>query len=253
MILTIARYSLREATQNRMAGLALLLLLATFFLAEFVGAVSLTEHRAVQATLLGSVLRLGAVLVLALFVVSSLLREQQDRALEWILSLARHRAQYVFGKLCAYLVLSVVLAVACSLLALLYAPPGEVFRWGVSLACELWLVAGLGLLLAFTFRQPVAALATLTAVYGLARAMGALLLILAEPQYAGAGGFHAFADTFIQALSWLLPSLYRFTDAAWLAYGAGSWTDLAAVIGQTAVYLPLLAAAAAFDLYRREF
>lgn len=252
MILTITRYSLREAAQNRLLGLALLLLLATFFLAEFIGAVALTEHRAIQATLLGSVLRLGAVVVMALFVVSTLLREQQDRSLEWVLSLTRHRGQYVLGKLVAYGVLALVLAAACAALALLYAPPAAVTRWGLSLACELWLLAALGLLLAFTFRQPVTALATLAGIYGLARAMGALLLILNEPRVAG-GAFQRLADGFIEALAWLLPSLYRFTDAGWLAYTGGSWTDLATVAGQTAVYLPLLAAAAAFDLYRREF
>lgn len=252
MTATIARYSLREGAQNRLLALALLLLLATFFLAEFIGAVALTEHRAIQATLLGSLLRLGAVLVLALFVVSTLLREQQDRALEWVLSLTRHRGQYVLGKLVAYLVLAVVLAAACAALALLYAPPGAVARWGLSLACELWLVAALGLLLAFTFRQPVTALATLAGIYGLARAMGGLLLILGEPR-AGGGAFQGLADAFIQGLAWLLPSLYRFTDAGWLAHAGGTWGDLGTVAGQTAVYLPLLAAAAAFDLYRREF
>lgn len=252
MVLTIARYSLREAAQNRVLGLALLLLLATLFLAEFIGAVALTEHRAIQATLLGTVLRIGAVLVIALFVVSTLLREQQDRGLEWMLSLTRHRGQYVLGKLIAYLVLAVVLAAVCALLALLYAPPAAVLRWGVSLACELWLVGALGLLLAFTFRQPVTALASLAGVYGVARAMGALLLILTEPRHAG-GAFQSAADAFVEALAWLLPSLYRFTDAGWLAHATGSWSDLAAILGQTAVYLPLLAAAAAFDLYRREF
>ena len=253
MVLTIARYSLREAAQNRLLGLALLLLLASLFLAEFIGAVALTEHRAIQATLMGSVLRLGAVVVLSLFVVSTLLREQQDRALEWILSLSRHRGQYVLGKLAAYFVLAAVLAAACAGLALLYAPPAAALRWGLSLACELWLVAAFGLLLAFTFRQPVTALATLAAIYGLARAMGALLLILAEPRYAATGGMQALADAFVQALSWVLPSLYRFTDAGWLAHASSTWGDLGVVLGQTGVYLPLLAAAAAFDLYRREF
>ena len=253
MLTTIARYSLREALQNRLLGLLAVLLLGGFLLSEFVGAVALTEHRSVQAAILGSLLRLGSVLLVALFVVATLLREQQDRTLELVLSLSAPRGHYVLGKLIAYGALALILASACGLLALLYAEPVAALRWSLSLACELSLVAGLGLLLAFTFRQPVAALAALLAVYALARAMGALLLIVAESPFSTSGAFRAFAEGFLAVLAWLLPSLYRFTDAGWLAHDTGSWADLGLVIGQTATYLPLLAAAAAFDLYRREW
>ena len=253
MLRTIARYSLREALQNRLLALLSVLLLGGFVLTEFVGAVALTEHRAVQAAILGSILRLGSVLIVALFVVATLLREQQDRTLELVLSLSAPRGHYVIGKLGAYLVLALVLAAACGLLALVYAEPLAALRWSLSLACELSLVAGLGLLLAFTFRQPVAALAALVAIYALARAMGALLLIVAETPFSTNGAFHVFAEGFLGLLAWLLPSLYRFTDAGWLAHGTGSWADLGLVVGQTIIYLPLLAAAAAFDLYRREW
>lgn len=253
MIRTIAHYSLREALQNRLAGLVLLLLLGTFFLAEFVGAVALIEHTVVQATLTGTVLRLGAVLVMGLFVVSSLLREQQDRALEIVLSLSARREQYVIGKLAAYGVLAVVLAGGCGLVVLMYTAPSAALQWALSLACELWLVAGFALLLAFTFRQPVVALAALAAIYGLARAIGALLLIVEESRSGSTAAFDRLADGFVHGLAWILPSLYRFTDAAWLAYPAETAPELAVIAAQTAVYLPLLAAAAAFDLYRREF
>jgi ABC-type transport system involved in multi-copper enzyme maturation permease subunit len=253
MLTTIARYSLREALQNRVLGLLLGLLLAGFLLAEFVGAVALTEQRAVQAALLGSLLRVGSVLIIALFVVASLLREQQDRTLELVLSLARPRGQYVAGKLLAYSALALMLALACGALVLLYAEALVALRWCLSLACELSLVAAFGLLLAFTFRQPVAALAALLAVYALTRALGALLLIAHESPFSQGGAFDAFAAGFLGVLGWLLPALYRFTQAGWLAYGTGSWGDFGLVVAQTAIYLPLLAAAAMFDLYRREW
>lgn len=252
MIRTIARYSLREAVQNRMAALLAFLLLATFLLAEFVGAVALTEHVAIQGALASAMLRAGAVLVVALFVVTTLLREQQDRTLDLLLALPRPRSEYVLGKLLAYIALGVVIAAACAVLLLLYADGLAVLRWGISLACELALVAAFGLLIAFSIRQPVAALALLGAIYLLARSMNALLLIVRNPVLSADGPWQGVASGLIELLAWLLPALHRFTEAGWIAHDTGSWTALGLVAGQSAVYLPLLAAAAAFDLHRRE-
>jgi len=253
MIGPVCRYSLREALRNRLLALVAALLLVVFLLAEFVGAVAITEHVQVEAVTAASVLRLGAVLLVALFVVTTLLREDQEGMLEQLLALSSPRASYVVGKLAAYLVVAVAVALACGLVTLLYAPPVAVARWTLSLACELWIVAGFGLLLAITFRQPVAALAGVGSVYVLARAMGALLLIMGQPLLGGGGAGRTVVDAVLTGLAWLLPSLYRFTNAGWLAWGGGSWSEVGVVLGQTGVYLPLLAAAAAFDLHRREF
>mgnify|MGYP006281400509 CR=1 FL=1 len=254
MIGTIARYSLREALQNRLLALLLALLLAAFLLAEFLGSVALTEHAAIRAAFAAALLRLGAVLVMALFVVTSVLRAEQERTLELTLALQHPRSHYVLGKLAAFGVIAAVLAAASGALVLLYAQsPAASLRWGVSLACELWLVAALGLLLAFSLRQPVVALAALGAVYLLARSLDALLLIVEQPVLVRDGAGSLLVDAFLAGLAWLLPSLHRFTDAGWVAHGLGGWADVALVLAQTAVYLPLLAAAAAVDLYRREF
>lgn len=253
MLLTVARQSLLEALYNRLTWLALALLLLAWLFAEFIGALAITEHRAIQATVLASLLRLAGVFLMVLFVVASVLREQQERNLESLLALSHPRAAYVIGKGLAYVVLALVLATACAVLLLLYAPAVVVVPWGVSLACELVLAAAFGLLLAFTFRQTVAAVAAFAVIYFLARAMGALLLMLAQPTFSYRGWGQAFIEYFISALAWVLPGLYRFTDAGWLTQTGLSPDALVYVLGQTLVYLPLLLAAAMVDLYRREF
>ena len=45
--------------------------------------------------------------------------------------------------------------------------------------------------------------------------------------------------------------LDRFTRSDWLVHGAVAWSDLAPVLGQSVVYVTLLATAGLFDLYRR--
>ena len=60
-----------------------------------------------------------------------------------------------------------------------------------------------------------------------------------------------FIDYFIQGLSWLLPSLERFTVSEWLVYSNAGLTDLLLVIVQTVIYVVLISSAALFDLYRK--
>lgn len=253
MLLTVARQTLLEARFNRLVWLALALLLLAWLLAGFLGALAITEHRVIEAAVLASLLRLTGVLLLVLFIVASVLREQQDRQLESLLTLPEPRAAYVLGKALACAVLAVLLAAVAGLVLLLHAPASAVLPWAVSLACELLLAAAFGLLLAFTFRQTVAAVAAFIVIYCMARVMGALLLMLAQPTFAWRGWGQAFIEHFIGALAWLLPALYRFTDAGWLAQSEPAGGPLLYVLGQTAVYLPLLLLAAMVDLYRREF
>lgn len=253
MLLAVARQSLLEAVHNRLSWLALVLLLLAWLFTEFIGALAITEHRVIQATILASLLRFAGVFLIVLFVVASILREQQERNLESLLALPYPRAAYVLGKQLAYGALALVLAAACALLLLAYAPIAAVVPWGISLACELVLAAAFGLLLAFTFRQTVAAVAAFAVIYFLARAMGALLLMLAQPTFSYRGWGELFVEYFIAGLAWILPGLYRFTDAGWLAPGGLPEGALLYALGQTAVYLPLLLAAAMVDLYRREF
>ncbi len=253
MVATIARLTLRQARHSRLLVLAALLLLISLVLAGLVDSVALVEHRALQAVLMGGGLRLGAVGLMALFAVSACLREQDDRTLDLVLALDAPRGHYVLGKLLAFAALAVILAAACTLPLLTLAPPPAVAGWGLSLACELWLVAMLGLLLVFTFRQPVTALAALVAFYVLARSLDALLLLIRDPVFVHDGPFRPFVEHGVAALAWVMPGLHRFTDAGWLGVGGFDAGSLLPVLGQTAVYIALLATAAAVDLYRREF
>jgi len=49
----------------------------------------------------------------------------------------------------------------------------------------------------------------------------------------------------------LLPHLDSFTRTEWLLYHTGSLAALAPIAAQTAIFVSLMAAAALFDLYRK--
>ena len=253
VFLVVARYTLLEAYRSRLLWLVILILLATLALTEFAGALAITEGVAVRSGLLGSLLRLAAVFLVSLFVIASMVRELNDKQLELVLALPIARASYFFGKFAGYSLVAFVTASLCALLLTIHVPPGQVLLWALSLSCELVVVIAFSLLCMFTFKQIVVALSAVTGFYLLARSIGALQLMGSTGPLTDSGSWsQRIVGEGIAAIAYALPEFDRFTRSDWLIYHTGTWSDLGAVVGQSLVYVLLLAAAALFDFYRKE-
>jgi len=248
---TIARYTLLEALRNRLLWLLLILALGAVAVSGFLDALALTESRQLQAALLGAVLRLAAVFLIATFVVTSMAREASDKGLELLLALPMPRAVYLFGKLAGYAALAVLPAALFGALGLFFAPPAQAGLWALSLLCECWIVAAFSVLCMLTLSQVLPALAAAFAFYLLARVVGALQL-LGHGATLVAGASQRALNTGIDGLSLLLPHFDQFTRSDWLVYHSGTGAELGYVVAQTAIYVALMAAAALFDLYRKD-
>lgn len=248
--LAIAGSTVTEALRSRLAWLLAALVLGAVGLAGFVQAVVPTESRETQAALLGGVLRLASVGLVAVFAVTSLVREQQDRQADVLIALPQPRAAWLLGRLAGFFVVALFPAVLAGLLAAFLAPLPQAALWAFSLLCESWIVAAFALFCTLTLQHALPALCATAGFYVLARSTAALQLL-------GQGSSPDLGQRFIahatDALAFVLPRLDGFVRSEWLMYRMGDWPDLAFVAGQTAVYLPLLAGAALFDLSRREY
>ena len=101
LIYVVAVYTLFEAWRSRLPGLLATFLVAALVMAQFAQEMALTEALETRNAIHAAILRSGAVLTLALFVVASMVREGNDRVVELVLSQPRPRADYYFGKLAA--------------------------------------------------------------------------------------------------------------------------------------------------------
>ena len=247
----IAGYTFLEATRNRLVWLVLVLVAGCLLLAAFVGSVAITETRQFQSGLAGASLRGCAVFTLALFVITSMVREFADKGFELVLSLPVRRATYLLGKLAGFALLALAISALCALPLLLLAPAGQVLLWGVSLACELLLVTSLSLLCLLTFAHVTTALSAVAAFYLAARSIAAVQLIAHGTLAVQDPLLRAGSRALVDGLAFVLPELHRFTSSRWLVYHDAGLADLVPVLGQTAVYLVLLVTAALFDLYRK--
>jgi ABC-type transport system involved in multi-copper enzyme maturation permease subunit len=250
-VAAIARYTFLEAVRNRLFGLTAAGLLCLLGITEFVGELAITETAQMQAALIGAGMRLFAVCTVALFVITSVVREASDKGFEVLLSLPLPRHAYFFGKYLGFLGLSVVIAAATCLFLLIYSDPYPVALWFVSLECELAIVVALALLCVFTFNNVTVAFMLVLAVYLLSRSMHSIQLISSSPILESTSFAQQFINLLLDAIAFVLPDLHEFTRSDWLARGAGPHS-VAALFVQTLVFVVLLCSAAIFDLYRKE-
>ena len=251
---TISRLTVLEARRNRLAWIALLVVLAGFMIAQFLAQVAITETALIRVTVLAAVYRLAAVFILASFVVSSVQREFADQGVALTLAHPVARSSFCLGKLAGFAVCAVLLAFLFAF-ALVAGPAADISRaalWGASLAAELAIVAAMALFCALTLASSTGAFAAVLGFYLLSRSVGALQLIAASPLAEEDSVLQVLLNHSLDILSLLLPRLDLFTSSEWLQGSAPSNGVLAIVFGQAALYVALLALAALFDFYRRE-
>lgn len=246
----LARLALLEAWRGALPWLAVASIAAALSIAAFLSQLALTESRMVQAAVMAALLRACAAFLVAAQVVSSVVREINDKGLELMLSLPLGRSCQYLGRLSGYVVTGALLATVFALPLALWSEPAALAGWTLSLACELALVAAAALFFAMTLSHLVSALAATAALYFLGRSIGAMQAIAAGPLVEDTLA-HTLARHAIDAVALLLPALDRATRTEWLLYGLEGARTYALDVGALLVYGALLAAAGAFDFHRR--
>jgi ABC-type transport system involved in multi-copper enzyme maturation permease subunit len=250
-IATLARFTLLEASRTRLMWLYVGALALVFGAAYFVHQLAITESARMQTAFSAAASRLVAVFVLSLYILTSLVREFNDKGLELTLSFDLRRADYILGRFLGFMLIAVAMALLAGLPQMVLAPLPAALQWSGSLALELIMVAALSVFCILTFTQLMPAASFVAGFYLLARAMTAIRLISSAPIVNDETLSQQVMGWVIDALALVLPALDQFTQSAWLVDGAAGWPAIGDCAVQATIYTTLLIAAAMFDFYRR--
>ena len=247
---TLARFILIDALRSGLPWLALASLVLAVAVAGFLSQVAVTESLALQVSVVAALLRAAAVFLVAAQVAASTLREINDKGLELMLALPIRRSTHYLGRLAGHATTGAALAVAFALPLLLWAAPGAVALWSLSLAFAAGRVAAAALFFAMTLAQLVPAIAATAGLYLLGRSIVTIQAIaagpLSEPSWT-----NATAGFALDAIAFLLPRLEEATRSEWLLYGPPEAKAYMALLAGLAIYATLLSAAGLFDFQRR--
>ncbi|EDN66613.1 membrane protein [Beggiatoa sp. PS] len=126
-----------EALRTRFFVVIIILLALGFGLAMFVGQIAIIENVAYQSSLLAAFLRLSAVYVVTLFVITSMVHEFHNHAIYLWLSMPLQRSTYLIGKFSGFALIAAITALLFGAMLLSYVPYQQVGLWTISLFCEL--------------------------------------------------------------------------------------------------------------------
>ena len=248
---TLARFVLLEARRTRLPLLVMSALAAGIGLAGFLSQLALTESTSLQAGILAAFFRATSVFVCSAFVVTSMVRESNDKGTELLLSLPISRVAYYVGKLAGFGACGALVAAVFSIVMLAWSPPLATLTWFASLALEVWLMAAISLFFVVTLGDVVPALAAATGVYLLGRTVAAIQLIASSPLAADYDTMQKVAGWAIDAVALVLPPLEKATQTNWLVYAPPTAGEFATVAVSLVVYGALVSAAGLFDFHRR--
>ena len=249
---TIARYTFLEAIRDRLFILLIVGLICAFGLTEFLAELAIIESREIRLSLLGSGLRLFAIVITGLFVITSMVREMNDKGPELVLSQPVPRSSYFFGKLAGFALICLVLVCLITMELAIYSATATLILWSISLFCENLIIIALSILCVFTFSSTTLAFSIVFGFYLLARNIEVIQLISRSPILETNTVSQNVIAVLIDGIAYLLPNFNAFTKTEWLVYQGAGYAELVVIIGQTSIYIIFISGAALFDLYRKE-
>jgi ABC-type Na+ efflux pump permease subunit len=249
---TLARFVLVEAWRTRLPALVLVAAVAGIGLAGFLSQLALTESASLQAAVLAAFFRVTTVFLCAAFVVTSMVREANDKGADVLLSLPISRAVFYLGKMAGFGAFGVLVAAVFSLILLLWSPPLAVGAWFVSMSLEVWLVVSISLFFVVSLGDVITALSATGGLYLLGRTVRSLQSISTSPIALEDNFLSDLAGWGINAIALILPPLEHATQTNWLLYSPPMPFDFAQIAGGVAVYAGLATAAGLFDFHRRK-
>jgi len=250
-IFTIATLVALEALRTRFFAVIIILLITGFGLSIFIGQITIVETVAYQSSMLAAFLRLGAIYVVSLFVITSMVHEFSNHSIYLWLSLPLQRSSYFIGKFSGFALIALVTALLFGIALLNYVPYIQVALWSLSLFCELLIVIAVSLLCVLTFHQTVQAFSMVLGFYILARSISAIQLMAQSSLLNLHSWIDQFINSLIELLAMLLPNLEIFTQSGWLVYHTGNFNNLIEILSQTIIYVILLITMSLFDFYRK--
>ena len=246
----LPRQSLLEVRRGGVIWLAICALFLAALVSQFSSSISLSEASQLRTGVFASLLRLASIFIVSGHVITSAVREHNDKVVELYLAQPISRATYYFGRFTGHAIFSALLALAYSAPLYLLAAPQDVAVWTASLVVENIAATSAALFFGMAFTQVLPAFASSAGLYVLGRSISTIQSFahgpLSEDTLAS-----QMTSLCVDAAAVILPRFDLVTRSEWLIYGANDLSGIAWVCGGLALYSVLLNIAGTFDLYRR--
>ena len=249
------RYVLLTATRDRLFFGLLIGILAAAYISSVLGSTAMLETDQMTLAFTAASARVIIMVGLIVFIGFHMRNAFDAKEIDVLLSRPISRTTLVLSYWLGFAVVATLLVLPTIVLVGLLGTLNKhgYMLWSLSLLLESWLVVSIALFAALTIKSGVGTVLGSLAIYTLSRMMGFFIATTKAGSLFKAAEINMGAEWTMTAISTIVPRLDFYAKSQWLIYGAKSYDDVWLVLMQSAVFIPLLIAAAVIDFKRKQF
>ena len=255
---SILKYILLSGTRDRLYLCLFISLIVTCSISIFLGSTALVEEQQMITAYIGGLSRAVLVVGTILFVCLNINRAFENKEVEFILSKAISREQFILSYLAGFFI-AVLLIIIPLVLAMLIVTKADKFGlliWSLSLLSELMIVISFALLASLILKNSFSSIMATLGFYIISRLMGMFVMAINLPAKVSAEALELSGRSFgfvLKILSVIFPRLDLFGQSSWLNYGITDYSNLKIILFQSLIYIPLMIFMAFHDFKKKQF
>ncbi len=251
---SILKYILLTGIRDRLYLGLFITLIASFSISIFLGSTALAEQQQTTAAYIAGSSRVILSIGMILFVCLNLNRAFENKEVEFILSKAISREQFVLGYLAGFFIAAflIFIPLISAILIVTQSNKFGLLMWSATLLSELMIVISFSLLSSLILKNSFSAIMASFGFYIISRLMGVFVLAIELPQDFTQAKNHALA-TGLKFFSALFPRLDLFGQSEWLNYGVTDFGNLKVILWQSLIYIPLMIFMSFHDFKKKQF
>ena len=254
---SILKYILLSGTRDKLyLGLFISLIIA-FSLSIFLGSTAMVEQQQMTTTYISGLSRGVLVIGTIIFVCLNMNRAFENKEVEFMLSKAISREQFILSYLIGFFV-SILMILIPLIVAIFFVTKSDKFgllMWSLSLLSELMIVICFSLLASLILKNSFSSILASLGFYIISRLMGMFVMAINLPKSVSTNielSTQSFS-TILKFLSAIFPRLDLFGQSEWLTYGISDFWNLQVILVQSLIYIPLMIFMAFHDFKKKQF
>ena len=254
----ILKYILKNGVRDRLYIGLFVSLIITFGVSVFLGSTMLVEQQATTVVFIAGSSRVILAVGMILFVCISINRAFENKEVEFILSKAISRQQFVLAYLIGFFVTSLLIFIPLAIAIFLISNADKIadkigiIIWLITLLLENFLVIIFALLVSLILKNSFSAIMASFAFYIIARLMGMFVMAIKLPEDIALMK-NNFLAIILKFFSVLFPRLDLFAQSSWLIYGFKDYSHLSIILLQFFIYFLLLIFMSFHDFKKKQF
>jgi ABC-type transport system involved in multi-copper enzyme maturation permease subunit len=251
----ILKYILRNGLRDRLYLGLFIAMAICFALSIFLGSTMLVEQNQTSIAYFAGSCRTLLSCGIILFVCITINRAFEHKEIEFILSKAISRENFILGYLLGFFVATFIILAPITIIAI------AVFKiinlgilyWFLTTLAECLIVICFALLSSLILKNSFSAILASIAFYAISRLMGVFVLAIDLPQHLNQLSLGNLAMA-LKLLSVMFPRLDLYSQSSWLVYQDSiNSQELLIILLQSIIYLPLLIFMSFHDFKKKQF